>query len=104
MIENSDVDSNEDLDESQDFIEVEDIENEQNELYEMRSDSVFDAIKKDGVIVLYSPPNSLELFYLCKVKGFGIAQENLIDSLNDINFKGSKFIKCHYFEKYKEKR
>ena len=104
MIENSDVDSNEDLDESQDFIEVEDIENEQNELYEMRSDSVFDVIKKDGVIVLYSPPNSLELFYLCKVKGFGIAQENLIDSLNDINFKGSKFIKCHYFEKYKEKR
>ena len=70
MIENSDVDSDEDLDESQDFIEGEDIENEQNKL-EMRSDSVFDVIKKDGVIALYSPPNSLELFYLCKVKEFG---------------------------------
>ena len=71
MIENSDVDSDEHLDESQDFIEGEDIKNEQNELYEMRSDSVFDVIKKDGVIALYSPPNSLELFYLCKVKEFG---------------------------------
>ena len=51
----------------------EDIENEQNELYKLRSDSVFDVIKKDCVIALYSPPNSLELFYLCKVKEFGIA-------------------------------
>ena len=52
----------------QDFIEGEDIENEQNELSEMRSDSVFDVIKKDGVIALYFPPNSSELFYLCTVK------------------------------------
>ena len=49
LTENSDVDSDEDLDESQDFTEGEDIENEQNKL-EMRSDSVFDVIKKDGVI------------------------------------------------------
>ena len=84
LIENSDVDSDEDLDKSQDFTEGEDIKNEQNELYEMRSDSVFDVIKKDGVIALYCPPNSLELFYLCKVKEFGIAQENLIDPLNHI--------------------
>ena len=104
MIKNSDVDSDEDLDESQDFIEGEDIENEQNELHEMRSDSVFDVIKKDGVIALYSSPNSLELFYLCKVKEFGIAQENLIDTFNHIIPKGSKFIKCQYFEKYEEKR
>ena len=103
LTENSDVDSDEDLGESQDFIEGEDFENEQNELYEMRSDSVFGVIKKDGVIALYSPPNSLELFYLCKVKEFRIAQENLIDSLNHIIPKGSKFIKCQYFEKYKEK-
>ena len=102
MIKNSDVDSDEDLDESQDFIEGEDIENEQNELHEMRSDSVFDVIKKDGVIALYSSPNSLELFYLCKVKEFGIAQENLIDSSNHIIPKGSKFTKCQYFEGYKK--
>ena len=55
----------------------------------MRSDSVFDVIKKDGVIALYSRPKSLELFYLCKVKEFGVAQENLIDSLNHIIPKGS---------------
>ena len=102
LIENSDVDSDKDLDESQDFIEGEDIKNEQNELYEMRSDSVFDVIKKDGVIALYSPPNSLELFYLCKVKEFGIAQENLIDPLNHIIPKRSKFIKRQCFEKYKK--
>ena len=88
----------------QDFIEGEDIENEQNELSEMRSDSVFDVIKKDGVIALYSSTNSLGLFYLCKVKEFGIAQENLIDSLNHIIPKGSKFIKCQYIEKYKGKQ
>ena len=39
-----------------------------------------------------------------QLKEFGIAQENLIDSLNHIISKGSKFIKCQYFEKYKEKR
>ena len=103
MIKNSDIDSDEDLDESQDFIEGEDIENEQNELHEMRSDPVFDVIKKDGVIALYSSPNSLELFYLSKVKEFGIAQENLINTFNHIP-KGSKFIKCQYFEKYEEKQ
>ena len=37
-----------------DFIEGEDIENEQNELYEMKSDFVFDVIQKDDVIALYS--------------------------------------------------
>ena len=48
LIENSDVVSD------KDFIEGEDIENEQNELYEMKSDFVFDMIQKDGVIALYS--------------------------------------------------
>ena len=48
LIENSDVVSD------KDFIEGEDIENEQNELYEMKSDFVFDVIQKDGVIALYS--------------------------------------------------
>ena len=71
------------------IIEGEDVENKQKELYEMRSDSVFDVIKKDGVIALYSCPNSLELFYFCKIKEFGIAQENLSDSLNHIIPKGS---------------
>ena len=41
---------------------------------------------------------------MCKVKEFGIAQENLIDSLNHIIPKGSKFIKCQYIEKYKGKQ
>ena len=48
LIENSDVVSD------KDFIEGEDIENEQNELYEMKSDFVFDVIQKDGVIAPYS--------------------------------------------------
>ena len=86
------------------IIEGEDIENEQKELYEMRSDSVFDVIKKDGVIALYSSTNSLGLFYLCKVKEFGIAQEILIDPLNHIIPKGSKFIKCQFFKEHKQKR
>ena len=55
----------------------------------MRSDSVFDVIEKDGVITLYSCPNSIELFYFCKIKEFGIAPENLIDSFNHIIPKGS---------------
>ena len=68
----------------------------------MRLDSVSDVIKRDSVIALYSPPNPFELFYLCKVKEFGIAQENLIDSLNHIIPKGSNFTKCQYFEGYKK--
>ena len=68
----------------------------------MRLDSVSDVIKRDSVIALYSPPNPFELFYLCKVKEFDIAQENLIDSLNHIIPEGSKFTKCQYFEGYKK--
>ena len=44
------------------------------ERYEMRSSTVIEVIQKNSVIGLFSPPNSLELFYLCKVLEFGIAK------------------------------
>ena len=44
----------------------------------------------------------MELFYLCKVLDFGTANENLCDKFHHVILKGSKFIKCQYFQKIKE--
>ena len=35
-----------------------------------------------GIIALYSPPRSLELFYLCKVLEKGVAIEDIVDNNN----------------------
>ena len=58
------------------------------ERYEMRSSTGIEAIQKKTVIGLFSPPNSLELFYLCKVVEFGIAEQDLNDSYNYYIAKG----------------
>ena len=66
--------------------------------------SYISAIVKGNIIALYSPPNSMELFYLCKVLDFGIANENLIDKYNHVILKGNKYLKCQYFTKISEKK
>ena len=53
-------------DESQDLI------NDENELYELRADTVIQVVQPGNVIALFSPPNALELFYLCIVKESGV--------------------------------
>ena len=70
----------------------------------MRAESVTSIVSKDSTIALYSSANALELFYLCKVLDFGEATELLKDKNKHVIEKGSKFIKCQYYQKIKETR
>ena len=47
------------------------------EKFELRSESILQIIQQGSVIALYSPANSLELFYLCKVIECGVASDNV---------------------------
>ena len=62
------------------------------EAYELRAGSVNSVLSRDTTIALYSASNSLELFYLCKVVDFGIADKNMVDDYNHLIAKGSKCI------------
>ena len=88
---NSDGSSNDDSDDdysgNQDLCEA-------DEKYELRSNNVLDIVCKDSVIALFSPPNAFELFYLCKVLDFAIAQEPLVDKYNHMIELGCPYIKC----------
>ena len=59
------VESGEEDDEL-DFEEVDMVEDECQEEYEMRSSTVLEVIEKGDVVALYSD-TSFDLFYLCKV-------------------------------------
>ena len=56
-------------------------------------------MNKNATIALYSASNYLELFYLCKVLDFGIADGNIVDDYNHLIPKGSKYTKCQYYQK-----
>ena len=81
--------------------DVSDDESE-TESYELRAESVNSVLNKNTTIALYFPSNSLELFYLCKVFDFGIADKNMVDDHNHLISKGSKYIKCQYYWKQKK--
>ena len=70
----------------------------------MRAESVNSIVSKDSTIALYSSANAFELFYLCKVLDFGEATKLLKDKNKHVTEKGSKFIKCQYYQKIKETR
>ena len=76
---------------------------QQQEEYNIRGLRIMECISKDSVIALFSPSSSFELFYLCHVYDFGIAQENMKDDSDHIVFKGQPFIKCKYYDKISEK-
>ena len=59
-----------------------DCEEDDMEGYEMRANSVIEIIKKDNISALFSPPESLELFYLCKVIEVGFAIDRIVDNYN----------------------
>ena len=75
------------------------IDNEELERYEMRSESVLQVLQKGNIIALFSPSNALELFYLCKVIDFGVATKDLRDENNHQIGEGSSYILVNYFEK-----
>lgn len=68
----------------------------------VRRSNVFDIIRVGSLIALYSRPNSIELLYLCKVVGYGVAEDKLISKNNYIILEEEKYIKYKYFQKAKE--
>ena len=52
---------------------------------------MLDVITKDSVISLFSPANSLDLFYLCKVLELGVTTEDICDLYNHYIEKGSPY-------------
>ena len=58
---------------------------EKMERYEIRSNNVIDIMEQWNVIALYSPSTSLELFYLCKVIDFGVAECTLQPFQRNVN-------------------
>ena len=69
----------------------------------MRSESVFYIIHEKAAVVVYSPPESIEQFYLLKVKEFGTATAKKEDYNHCIK-KGERFIKRQCLEKTLEKK
>ena len=94
--EGEDDDANSDV-EYEDDVFVDEID-DMNEKYELRSNSVLKVISVNDVIALFSSSTSLELFYLCKVLSFGIAEQDLKDENNHCIEKGSPYIEVKYFE------
>jgi len=72
---------------------------ESSERYELRNECDLDVISLGSVIAIFSPSNSLELFYLCKFIQFGVAMKDLSDVNNLIIVKGSFYILVNYYEK-----
>ena len=87
--EDDDVDSDVEYEDDDVFgDEIDDM----NQKYELRSNSVLEVISVNDVIALFSSSTSLELFYLCKVLSFGIAEQNLKDKNNHCIGKGGLYI------------
>ena len=81
--------------------EVEEIDVEQ---YEMRSASISEIVETGNIVALFAPPESFEMFYLCKVISIEVAKKEIIDDYHHTIQKGSVYLKCHYLEKVSEKR
>ena len=81
------------------YDELQDLINDENELYELRADTVIQVVQPGNVIALFSPPNALELFYLCIVKESGVATEDLCDSQHHVIQKGCSYLSVCYYEK-----
>ena len=97
-------DSDDDYDDDDDDDDGSENDEEETEQYELRANSVFEVVKQENIIALYSPPSAFESFYLCKVLETAVANEEIVDTCNHhLNIRG-KFIKCNYLEKVKGKR
>ena len=81
--------------------EVEEINVEQ---YEMISASISEIVETGNIVALFAPPESVEMFYLCKVISIEVAEKEIIDDYYYTIQKGSVYLKCHYLEKVSEKK
>ena len=85
--DDSDSDSDDEYEGEDDF--GDDIEDDNLEKYELRSETVLEVLEKGSVVALFSPSNSLELF---KVIDFGVATEDLTNGNNHCIGNGSSYI------------
>ena len=69
-------------------------ESKETEQEEMRGTLVLEMIECNSFIGIFSPPNSSELFYMCKVLDFVIADPQLEDEFQHVIPEGNTFIKC----------
>ena len=57
-------------------------------------------VQPGNVIASFSPPNALELFYLCKVIESGIAKQDIYDTQNHVIKEGCSYLSvCNYKKK-----
>ena len=61
-------------------------------------------IESNSFITIFSPTNSSELFYKCKVLDFRITDHHLEDEFEHVIPEGNKFTKCQYLERVQEKK
>ena len=69
----------------------------------MRTECVADVVTPNSFIALFSPPESFELFYICKAFSINTTSDMVVDDYRHIIQKGDKYIDCNYLEKVKEK-
>ena len=77
-------------------------ESKETEQQEMRGNLVLEMIECNSFITIFSPPNSSELFYKCKVLDFYIADDE--DEFQHVIPESNKFIKSQYLERVQEKK
>ena len=82
---------------SEDSDRDKEVEESDVEQYEMRSASISEIVETGNIVALFAPPESFEMFYLCKV--IEVAKKEMIDDYHHTIQKGSVYLKCHYLEK-----
>ena len=81
------------------YNESQDIVDDEKELYELQSDVVVQVAQPGNDIALFSPPNALELFYLCKIIESGIAEQDIHDTQNHVIKEGCSYLTVCYYKK-----
>ena len=61
-------------------------------------------IESNSFITIFSPTNSSELLYKCKVLDFRITDHHLEDEFEHVIPEGNKITKCQYLERVQEKK
>ena len=93
--------SSSDIEDSDRDDKVEEIDVEQ---YKMRSASISEIVETQNIVALFAPVESFEMIYLCKVISIEVGENEIIDDYHHTIQKGSVYLKCHYLEKFSEKR
>ena len=100
--ENSDSENEESSHESEE--DNDGSEDEKDDEFAVSADAKYESVEKDTTVAVYSPPTSIELFFLVHVVDIGIAAEDMEDQFGHVVEKGYKFIRGYYMEYDGEKK